>query len=97
MQVELLEENPFASRNTATSAATLSTRGQVVCDAERDARRATGSLLRDPRHVRKGVLEGQVCSTYPQESPAKGQSMAMQRGAEAEQRIASPRARNNSV
>ena len=74
---ELREHNPFASRSTVTSTATLPTQGQPGCSGEGELPRAAGSLLKDPRWARQVVTGGQVSSsTDPVEAPAKEPSMA---------------------
>ena len=57
-QAELREHNPFASRSTSTSCATLPTQGQAVCAAERDSPRVAGGLLRNPRRPNICWLKG---------------------------------------
>ena len=44
---------PFDLPNTTTSAAATQAQGQAKCSAEGDVPRETGSLLKDPRNVRK--------------------------------------------
>ena len=76
-QAELREPNPFASRSTVTSTATLPTQGQAGCSGEWKLPLAARSIVKDPRRARKVVVEGQVSSsTDPVEAPAKEQSMA---------------------
>ena len=57
-QEDISEHSPFASHSTTTSAASLPTLWQAGCAAEGDPLRTTGSLLRDPRKVRKIVVVG---------------------------------------
>ena len=76
-QAELRENNPFASRSTSTSSATLPTQGPAGCSVEGDSPRVACSLLRDPRRAKQMVVGGQVSSSSdPLEAPAKAQSMA---------------------
>ena len=80
-QAELREANPFASRRTVTSTATLPKQGQAGCSGKGELPRAAGSLIRDSRRARKVVLEGQVSAkTEPAESPMNAQSEAMPMG-----------------
>ena len=61
-QAELREHNPFASRCTVTSPATLPTQGHAGCSGEGEIRPAAGSFLKDPRRARRVVTEVQVSS-----------------------------------
>ena len=75
-QADLRANNPFASRNTS-STAPLATTEQVGSIAGGDSPWASGSLLKDPRRARQ-VVEGQVSSTTePAESPMKETSQAI--------------------
>ena len=77
-QVELRDSNLFASRGTLTDAVATQSQGHAHCSGGGDVPRATGSLLKDPRKVRKSVVEGHVSSpTDPLQSPVKQQLMEM--------------------
>ena len=53
---ELREHNLFALRSTITSTTPLPSQGEAMYSAEGDVSRATGSLLREPPWIYKGVL-----------------------------------------